>query len=441
MFEELTLQILREGAWRDIAIMELLDLANGANGACRFEYDFDYTGSYPDQPKDPARFFNRFAVLCPVEIDVWMFDRWPAFIDDLRPSGAAQRWWTRRLGLEDVPRAEREVTLLRSATATPVGNLRIAQSVPSKNAEPAEFRVSDVVERQYDFLEYAAEMGAAVGGATGAGGEAPKILLRVSDQDKVWIDTWQDQPNQPDEHYLVKFARGERSHRDQVILRSEFVYYKALAELGVDTVDVSRMRLLEGDEPSLWLPRFDVTRENGEEVRHGMESLYALIGAPAASTQSHFTYLKALHEFFSTQLGYDKTALTVEYVKRDLLNILFGNPDNHGRNSAVLRTKEGLRLAPVFDFAPMKMDPEGIIRSTRWSSFEQGATIDWPGVFDALGQYAHIPRLKEDLRSFATRLIELPNLLGDLGLSDETLSFPSIALGRTADKLVAWGLA
>ena len=43
------------------------------------------------------------------------------------------------------------------------------------------------------------------GTPTGAGGETPKLLLRCSDQEKIWIDTFQDQHDMADAHYLVKF--------------------------------------------------------------------------------------------------------------------------------------------------------------------------------------------------------------------------------------------
>ena len=34
---------------------------------------------------------------------------------------------------------------------------------------------------------------------------------------------------------------------------------------------------------------------------------------------------------------FDKMAFVIEWVKRDILNIAFGNSDNHGRNTAFLR--------------------------------------------------------------------------------------------------------
>ncbi|MCG2937648.1 type II toxin-antitoxin system HipA family toxin, partial [Escherichia coli] len=76
------------------------------------------------------------------------------------------------------------------------------------------FTVADVADRNIDFLEYAQQMGAISGGATGAGGEAPKLLIRVSPEQQLWIDTYQQNFEQPDQYYLVKFPRNNRSEID-----------------------------------------------------------------------------------------------------------------------------------------------------------------------------------------------------------------------------------
>lgn len=68
--------------------------------------------------------------------------------------------------------AQQDSVLLRHGTIAPVGNLRIRESLPetrSDNLSKQRFTVTDVIERQVDFLEYAQQMGAASGGATGAG--------------------------------------------------------------------------------------------------------------------------------------------------------------------------------------------------------------------------------------------------------------------------------
>ena len=118
--------------------------------------------------------------------------------------------------------------------------------------ETRRFKVKDVVDRNTDFLEYAHQMGAISGGATGAGGEAPKLLLRCSSGGEVWIDTYQDSFQNVDKHYLVKFPRNQRSNDDCDILRAEFHFYKELTAMGMDTIDVTDMKLHEGAHyPSL----------------------------------------------------------------------------------------------------------------------------------------------------------------------------------------------
>ena len=99
-------------------------------------------------------------------------------------------------------------------------------------------------------------MGAASGGATGAGGEAPKLLLRQNRNQEVWIDTFQDDPYCLDDFYLVKFPRNNRSAIDQDILRAEYHYYQELNALGIDTIPIHGMRLDEGSKyPSLTQPQ------------------------------------------------------------------------------------------------------------------------------------------------------------------------------------------
>lgn len=155
------------------------------------------------------------------------------------------------LGLHALPAGRQDAELLAHGTIAPVGNLRIKEAVPDaaakKTLEERRFPMQSVVERQGDFLEYAQQMGSASGGATGAGGEAPKLLLRLTEDEQVWIDTWQDDPHQPDLPMLVKFPRGSRSSDDCDILRAEYHYYQELTSLGVETINTAQMRLVEGE--------------------------------------------------------------------------------------------------------------------------------------------------------------------------------------------------
>lgn len=55
-----------------------------------------------------------------------------------------------------------------------------------------------------------------------------------------------------------------------------------------------------------------------------------------------------------------------QYVARYLLNLVFGNADNYGRNISFLKIDGDIRLASIYDFAPMKAYPEIVIRLFKW---------------------------------------------------------------------------
>lgn len=60
---------------------------------------------------------------------------------------------------------------------------------------------------------------------------------------------------------------------------------------------------------------------------------------------------------------------TIEFLKRDVLNVALRNTDNHAQNTAVQRLTNGrVQLTPVFDFAPMFLDPEIVPRTSRWAA-------------------------------------------------------------------------
>lgn len=294
------------------------------------------------------------------------------------PSGASRRYWLNYLDIADLTLDEQNFVLLKFGTIAPVGNLRVKESLPKRTAiaDTLKFTVDDVRNRAADFLDYAQHQGAAAGGATGAGGEAPKLLLRCDDEQNIWIDSYQDEPQNRDLHYLVKYPRGARLPIDCDILRAEYHYYHELAEMGFETIPTANMRLEEGHSyPSLWLPRFDIYFNELGQQRYAMESVYSILGKGAGVTLDHEQTIRALidkitHSHMVLEQGYqfDVRAFVIEWVRRDLLNILFGNSDNHGRNTAFLRGDGWIRLAPIYDFAPMKADPEGIARTTKWEA-------------------------------------------------------------------------
>jgi serine/threonine-protein kinase HipA len=49
---------------------------------------------------------------------------------------------------------------------------------------------------------------------------------------------------------------------------------------------------------------------------------------------------------------FDVQGFIIDWVRRDLLNIIFGNSDNHGRNTAFMKADNEIILAPIYDNAP-----------------------------------------------------------------------------------------
>lgn len=451
---KLTVQIHVDQVWHDAAEVVLPDPEKGAGGTSRLRYTTDYAIE-----KMFCDNLHACSLLLPVELMLTHESpRWFGFLEDIMPAGASRRFWVDYLGIHDLPVGRQDAELLARGTIAPVGNLRIKEAVPDHATQDAmgecRFPVQSVVERDVDFLEYAQQMGAASGGATGAGGEAPKMLLRLteateSQAEQVWIDTWQEEFHCPDLPMLVKFPRGSRSADDCDILRAEYHYYHELAALGIDTIETDSMRLIEGERyPSLWLPRFDMQYFDGAWVRYGLESVYSLVGAAPGSFLRQADTLRHLVSLLQEQhrvreLGerFDAGAFVIEWARRDLLNIAFGNSDNHGRNTALLKRPEGIWLTPVYDFAPMRADPEGVTRTTQWGPpLEVGGEFDWRAIADSLSDLVDPEQLLESLQQLALNLEGLDERLAARGVPARILDMPAVGLRTVDARLKRWGL-
>ncbi len=440
---QLTIQMLLNHRWVDAATLTLADPSLGASSPARLGYELNYAVEWMGAVDHHA-----CSLTLPVELMLeYQSPHWFRFLDDIIPSGAARGYWLRYLGLQNAPVALQDVTLLEKGTIAPVGNLRIKEAVPYRvdgsTLHLRRFAEQLVIERDTDFLEYAQQMGAISGGATGAGGEAPKLLLRRSQDQEVWIDTYQDDFASPDDYYLVKFPRGKKNQVDCDILRTEYHYYHELTDMGINTIDVGKMMLHEGERyPSLWLPRFDVQRAQGSWQRFGLESIYSVLNRPPGSFLNGFDVLEQLCGILSkTQTEFDQEAFVCEWLKRDLLNIAFGNSDNHGRNSALLKKPGGISLAPVYDFAPMKADPEGVIRTTTWGSpFEEGGEYCWYDIAQHLERLCPAQMLLATLTECAQSLVGLKQRLEKRGVPEPILNLPTMGFDYLEQKLARWSL-
>ncbi len=447
--ESLTLQALLNEAWVDIAEISFPESDNGNWRLTELDYLSDYAIEHLDADNHCAASINHPVALY---FDDHRSPGWLRFIDDIIPSGASRRYWVNQLDLDGLTPQQQDFILLKYGTISPVGNLRIKESLPDyqPEAESIYFTVQDVVNRAADFLDYAQLRGAAAGGATGAGGEAPKLLLRCSADEQIWIDSWQNSLDNTDSYYLVKYPRGGRTEIDCHILRAEYHFYHELTAMGFNTIPTKGMRLEEGTHyPSLWLPRFDIQKaETGKMKRYAMESVYSMLQKPPGTLLDHETTIRQLLQKIENSNTvqasgerFHKEQFVIEWVRRDLLNIVFGNSDNHGRNTAFMRDENHIRLAPIYDFAPMKADPEGIPRSTKWASpLEIGGQYNFPAIADTLSDLVPAPELLSALRETAASLVDLPERLQARGVPEAILLMPSIGFKFMTDKLTRWGL-
>ena len=447
--EQLTVQAYLDEQWRDMATLTFPAAEAGDWRLTEIHYLTDYAVEFLDSDECHAASINYPVSLFYEDAGLRGWMKW---LDDIIPSGASRRYWLKALDIEGLSATAQNFILLKYGTIAPVGNLRIKESLPERHplAETLRFTLDDVKERAADFLDYAQQRGAAAGGATGAGGEAPKLLLRHHDDRHIWIDSWQDEINNTDIWYLVKYPRGSRTEVDCNILRAEYHYYHELTAMGFTTIPVDKMRLEEGSTyPSLWLPRFDIrVNEQGKTERFAMESVYSMLQKGPGTALDHETTIRQLAEKITrsnsvTEKGFifEVADFVIEWVRRDLLNIIFGNSDNHGRNTAFMRSSKNIALAPIYGFAPMKADPEGIPRSMRWAQpLEIGGEYDFQAIAERLDDLVPAAQLITALKLTAGQLVTLEERLQTRGVPQQILAMPAIGFRYIPDKLSRWGL-
>jgi serine/threonine-protein kinase HipA len=211
---------------------------------------------------------------------------------------------------------------------------------------------------------------------------------------------------------------------DRLILEGEALYSRIAQEIGLNVDEPSTFA-----ESVLIIPRFDrKKKEGGGTVRLGQESLVSAIGvADFGHVGSHEAYIDVLRQYSANPF-----ADIVEYLKRDIANLALGNPDNHGRNSALSKHQDGtIRLSPLFDFAPMRLAKEGIVRSTRWAMMRDGGRDHLPDWKRICAELIPDPdeqnALAAELSVFAEYLRQTPAMAKDMGGSPEILER---AMGR-----------
>ncbi|HCH31508.1 MAG TPA: phosphatidylinositol kinase [Oceanospirillaceae bacterium] len=415
-----TIQIYHSHQWHDAATIRSDTTVDGHNGGCYFEYVMAYALEYIN-PRYPLQ--GSIACTLPVTFDLLDLPHWPAVILDILPSGAGRAHWLKHLKLTDGDNAD--WPLLLHGAGSPPGSLRIKEAhairgsnqiLPTADGalvraqEHPGFELDDILHKQEHFIEYAYQHGAISTGASDVQGVAPKFLMCQDHAGR-----WHAEGVLPDEkiagHYLVKFPRGKTAS-DRQLLKNEAAYMRVATQLGLKT-HASKTPITWYPN-ALIIPRFDrKTIPNGQVERYAMESLCALAGIAKFGIEyggqpSHNQLVDALVRYAS-----QPTQEVIEYIKRDVVNIALGNTDNHARNTSILRNPSNtITLAPMYDFAPMYIDPEGVPRSCRWANTQEHAgQPDWRAVIEHLPLMVNKPNVRQALTNFISHLKDLPNIM------------------------------
>lgn len=426
MVNECTFQLHLDGRWHDVAGARLLDdpargWQAGSYTGYAVEWAVEWTG---------CRDAHALAQGFPVGLEPWKLPHWPVFMLDMLPQGYGRSELLRHLGLPETTREEADWSLLLAGAGNPIGHLRIREAydwLAARTGPVRGFSDAEVAQRSDDFMQYLSEHGLFVAGSSGVQGEWPKLLLTRGQDGLLYLDhTLPDAEVGEGGHYIVKFGRGENVAL-ATILRHEAPYMAIARHLGLRVHASLKLR-----ERALFIPRFDRTLHNGHVVRLGQESLASLMGlAGFGVAPAHDDVITRLAETCT-----DPEAEILEYLKRDIANLAFGNKDNHARNTALQRDFEGrIALTPLFDFAPMYLHPDGLARRMRWRGKER-PDVDWNAVLDEVAHRTAWPceDLVEGLCALIAPLDDIRRRPGDFGLEPSVQDY---VLPRVTAQLAA----
>jgi len=359
--------------------------------------------------------------------------RVPPFLYDLVPQGKGRRHLLKRLGLVDADNLI--LPLLMAGSFNPIGCLRLRSAVDfyERHAEVAQahtgFALTDILNKSEAFLEHLSLHAMLAAGTTGVQGVAPKFLLTQSDQGR-WFADMALPDAHAQSHWLVKLPKG-RSQEDRAVLRNEAAYLRVAARVGVRTHHEPE---LHGE--MLFVRRFDRSRgPNGVQRLH-QESVASLAGVRGFGVPvSMQDMLLAIRKYVT-----DPQAETIEFLKRDALNVALRNNDNHARDTAVQRLPDGtVRLTPLFDFAPMFMDPEVVPRSSHWMAADGKSRItDFGEVARLLATLlpsAELSPVLHAFKAFGEKIAKLPALERDQGVEAWVLEQCQASIERVAHQL------
>ncbi len=433
MNQKTIIEIFHEGRWQDAATLDAL-----GPDRCRVDYLPQYQFSanplplslgYPlDTPPD---------ILLPKDGQLDEIDRRPpGFLYDLVPQGRGRQFLLKKLNVADGENIV--MPLLMAGAFNPIGNLRIKSAVEfyAKHVETGAaangFGMQDILAKSEEFLEHLSMHAMLATGTTGVQGVAPKYLL-TQDSEGLWFADLALPDDRAEAHWLVKLPRG-RAEEDRMVLRNEAAYLRVAHKAGLRTHDAPMLH-----NEMLFVRRFDREVTPAGLNRLHQESLVSLAGIRGFGVpMSMNEMLAAIRAHVSEPLGE-----TIEFLKRDAMNVALRNTDNHARNTAVQRLADGhIQLTPVFDFAPMFLDPEIVPRTSHWIAADGKTRLKGFGeVLDLLATYLPADEVNEiarRMKEFAKEIERLPDTAQDQGVERNVIDQCLSSIERVFNDLDAF---
>jgi serine/threonine-protein kinase HipA len=417
-----TIQIFLHGEWQPIARFtptpDQIPLGYAGCGGY-LEYDAQYVSEFIMHGDKIYR--PRVSLPTPIDFLAIRHDRWPAFLLDLVPTGAGRQGWLSRLNLKD--NRTSDWNLLTQGACYPVGWLRVVAGDGDESTGTEEHTVGftrdEVAVRDENFLEYMIDRGASVTGSSDVQGESPKLLLTEDEEGLLHADgALLD--HRARQHWLVKFSRS-KNDRERQILQNEGAYLHLANRFQADVHNIKGVELHQGR--ALFIPRFDRNCTSDHKVlRFGLESFASAAGiAEFGVAAQHEDFCNLITRYSSTPADD-----LLEYLRRDVLNVCFGNPDNHARNHAFIKRADGdVRLSPLYDFAPMFLSEEGYARVIRWGNgLERMAQPDWTKVGSFVASLEQGPGAEQIAAMFgfiAQQLDSINTYADEVGIQQEVI--------------------
>jgi serine/threonine-protein kinase HipA len=409
MMATCTIEIWTNMQWKECCTVEIDQPSTGGFGSSMLDYEHNYVFE-----QSPAC----VSIPLPPQLNFYSFPTWPAFLFDLIPQGKGRHYLLGELELKDGPSAD--WPLLCAGAFNPIGRLRIKEAVQFYAAHTSRqkntnvqlgFSLEDILNRHEDFIEQLYVHSMLSAGTSGVQGVAPKFLLTLG-KDNLWYADGAISDELAQQHFIVKLPRGTDT-TDFKILKNEAAYMRTAKAIGLFVNEASTLH-----HDMLFIPRFDRSvRKRGVERFHQESgaSLVGQIGYDQRPTQNEL--LAALRRYTN-----DKLASTIEFLKRDVLNLALGNTDNHARNTAVQIIDKRVQLTPLFDFAPMYMDKEGIARVLRWRDKNKVELTDWSSILSSLelSENEHVS-IRTALREFANGIEQLPEIMRQQAVDDDVI--------------------